>query len=160
MHSENRDIPTDDSTPIGELTWLAGGEVEECSLLLRFFGDDLEPDKITALLGVAPTTAARKSEEVTLWSKPKPAHTGMWLLDCERTDDTPDNQVQLLFGDLADELSIWTDLAASYTAELKCHLFLKRWNRGTIFLPETMSAIAARHLSLNLDIYASVNQPD
>src|SRR5690606_24011946 len=108
--------------------WFAGGEVDECSLLLRFFGDDLDPDAITALLGVPPTIAARKGEPLSNSTVTRPARTGMWLLDCERTDDTPDSQVELLFGDLADDLVVWNKLAEAYLAELKCHLFLRRWN--------------------------------
>ena len=129
----------------------AGGEVDECSLLLRFFGDELEPEAITALLGAPPTLACRKGDAVP--RPPLPAPSGRWLLECEQTTDTLDHQIMLLFGDLTDDLSVWESLAQNHKAELKCHLFMRRWNRGTVLLAETVEAIGARHLQLVFDIY-------
>lgn len=54
------------------------------SASLSFFGDRLEPDRITALLGVQPTNAYRKGE-VYLRSRGREARgrTGLWLLSSE-----------------------------------------------------------------------------
>ena len=125
-----------------------GGEVDECSLILRFFGDDLDPEMITALLGVSATGSQRKGER-----KPLMQDTGVWLLQCERTTDVPDNQVKLLLSDLKDDLKIWRQLSDSFSAEIKCHLFLQRWTRGTIFSVETLAALAARNLNLHVEVY-------
>jgi Domain of unknown function (DUF4279) len=48
--------------PVGELVWVAGGEVDECSVSLGFFGDDLDPDAITTILGICPTKSYRKGD--------------------------------------------------------------------------------------------------
>ena len=130
----------------------AGGEVDECSLLLRFFGDNLDPDAVSAMLGVDSTESFRKGDLVKEGESARRA-TGAWLLDCEKTTDTVDGQVMLLFGDLTDDLGIWESLAESYVAEIKCHLFLRRWNRATILSQSTIEAVGARHLRLHFDIY-------
>jgi hypothetical protein len=134
----------------------AGGEVDECSIMLRFFGDDLEPDSITATLGVPPTGTCRKGE---LRSSGKPGlwHTGYWLLDCERTADTADNQIRLLLeNDLPADLQIWRSLAGRFIAEMKVHLFPARWARGTILTSQTIQMLAERGLRLHLDIYSKL----
>jgi hypothetical protein len=146
-----------DSIPPNEFYSGAGGEVDECSLLLRFFGDDLDPETITALLGVDPTDACRKGDPV------RASHTGRWLLDCERTSDTPDSQIKLLMSDLTDELDVWQRLAASFSAEIKCHLFLKRWTRGTIFSTESLTLLTERGLRLHVEVYTPfppTHEPD
>jgi hypothetical protein len=43
--------------PEGELVCVAGGAIDESSITLRFFGDDLDPDELTQLLGVEPSIA-------------------------------------------------------------------------------------------------------
>jgi hypothetical protein len=139
----------DDPIPKSEFYSGTGGEVDECSLLLRFFGDGLDPDAITALLGVPPTRSQRKGERKNLLQD-----TGVWLLECERTTDTADNQIKLLLSDLADDLAVWQRLSDTYSAEIKCHLFLQRWTRGAIFAAETLAELAARKLRLHVEVYA------
>lgn len=134
----------------------SGGEVDECSIMLRFFGDTLEPESITALLGVQPTESCRKGN-LRSSGKPSAWHTGYWLLDCERTTDTADNQIKLLLEtDLPQELAIWHSLSANFIAEMKVHFSLARWARGTILSATTLQLLSDRGLRLHLDIYAKL----
>jgi hypothetical protein len=131
----------------------AGGEVDECEITLRFFGDNLDPDAVTALLGVEPTDSCRKGDPVLgSW-------TGRWLLACERTNDTPNHQIRLLLSGLTAELAIWSKLGKAFSSEIKCHLFLHRWTRGTIFSTETLAYISARDLKLHVEIYVPHRVP-
>jgi hypothetical protein len=133
----------------------AGGEVDECSIMLRFLGDDLEPDLITELLGVPATLSYRKGDLCCSEGRPLNRPTGFWLLDCERTTDTADNQIQLLLkNDLPIDLTIWRSLTESFIAELRVHLFLARWSRGTILAANTIELLAHRGLRLQFDIYS------
>lgn len=134
----------------------AGGEVDECSIMLRFFGDTLEPESISALLGVQPTTCCRKGEPRSN-GRSGISHTGCWLLECERTTDTADNQIKLLLeNDLPNDLAIWQSLSANFIAEIKVHLSLARWARGTILSAATLQLLSDRGLRLQLDIYAKL----
>lgn len=133
----------------------AGGEVDECSIMLRFFGEDLEPATITALLGVPATSSYRKGDACCSNGKRLNWPTGFWVLDCERTTDTADNQIQkLLQHDLPVDLTIWRSLTQSFIAEMKVHLFLARWARGTILAANTIQLLAERGLRLHFDIYS------
>ena len=105
MDSEPGRPAYEDSERAKEFWSGGGGEVDECSLLLRFFGDDLNPDLISSLLGVPATEAYRKGDQV---SKPSGAYTvptGQWLLQCEETTDSADHQVSLLLADLTNDLN-------------------------------------------------------
>ena len=61
------------------------GELHQTSVSLRFFGDDLDPDEITAALGASPTVGVRKGG-VWLTSRgvEKVAGTGSWRRHVER----------------------------------------------------------------------------
>jgi hypothetical protein len=132
----------------------AGGEVDECMLMLRFFGDALEPTEITKLLGVPPKIAYRKGDPRS--DKPSVLQTtGLWLLECERTNDTADNQIRLLLTeDLPQDLSLWAALSQRFSAAIKIHLYLARWCRETILSADTIALLGERGLKLNIDIYS------
>jgi hypothetical protein len=59
---------------------------------LRFLGDRLDPDRITAILGVQPTKAYRKGERYL--AGPRAGHvtgrTGVWVLMTDTVVDSPD----------------------------------------------------------------------
>src|SRR5262249_44159103 len=63
---------------------LENGVVVETSAALRLFGDDLDPDEITSLLGRAPTSFARKGA-IQGSKVPRAAKTGRWILDMPLT---------------------------------------------------------------------------
>lgn len=132
----------------------AGGEVDGCMLMLRFFGDELDPEEVTELIGTQPTKAHRKGDP----RDTKPSiheQTGLWLLQRQRTGETADNEVMLLLDSLTPELSAWKSLANRFSAGIKVHLYLDRWCRETILSPETIVSLAERRLKLNIDIYSA-----
>lgn len=126
-----------------------GGLVDRCSLTLRFFGDQLDPDCVTALLGVEPTDSQRKGDR-----KPRTLDTGRWILDCEETTDTVDNQIRLLLGDLTDNLRVWQQLGSDFSSSLMISLILRQWTRGTMLSAQTIQSLADRALKLQIEVYA------
>lgn len=70
--------------PIGELIWIAGGEVDECSVSLRFWSDDLIPDDVTQLLGVNPTQSSKKGDVFRGKVYDRIREVGAWLYSVER----------------------------------------------------------------------------
>jgi hypothetical protein len=128
----------------------AGGEVDECAVTLRFFGEDIDPNAITAALGIAPTQAARRGKQ---YRGRFEAQKGLWLLSHDRSAETADHQIQRLFASLSSDLRVWSLLSSQYYAEIKCDLFLEQWCRATILCRETIAAIACRGLQLQVDIY-------
>ncbi len=129
---------------------------------LRFFGDDLDPDEITRLLGCQPTTAERKGG---LWTTKrgveKISPRGSWRLEAD--DCVPGNldvQIEYLFSKLISDLNVWNDLAKRLQADVFCGLFLDEANEGLALEPKTLAALGERNLVLGLDIYSEQDGED
>ena len=145
-------LPPDE--PVGELVWVAGGEVDECSVSLRFFGDDLDPDAITEILGIHPTRSCRKGDIFHGEVYDRIEKIGRWLYSVKRCAGVSlEDQINKLFDQLPAELNVWRELTTRFRADLSCGLWLKRWNRAFDFSPETLRRIAERNLSIGWDIY-------
>ena len=64
-----------------------GGEIDETSISLRFFGDKLEPNETTEKLKCQPTDAHKKGEIVPNKFKPRIVRTGSWLLSNDKSSE-------------------------------------------------------------------------
>ncbi len=135
--------------PAGNLTFIAGGEVDEASVTLRFFGSDLDPDDISHRLGCTPTTSRRKGEIVReRWI----ATTGVWFLRQPRRPEHLAAQIQELFDRLPTGPMVWDHLRR-FDGQLFCRLSCRTWNRQLDLPPELSKQLALRHLTLTLDLY-------
>jgi hypothetical protein len=123
---------------------------------LRFFGDDLDPDEITLLLGAAPTLGARKGGVwLTPGGREKVAKSGTWVLEAK--DHSPgdlDGQVEELLSSLTIDMSVWNDLKRRFSGDIFLGLFLAQSNEGITLSPETLYAVGSRGLILDAAIYA------
>ena len=54
---------------------------------------------------------------------------------------------------MSQDMDAWRDVSARYRANIFCGLFLASWNDGMSLRPETLAALGARGLILDLDIY-------
>ena len=131
------------------------GELHKTAASLRFFGDDLDPDEITRLLGGLPTVGVRKGGT---WSMSggaeKMAHRGQWRVTVERRSPGDlDEQVAELLTPLTTDLAVWNDLTRRFKADVFCGLFLNEFNEGLSLSSEMLEAFGLRGLSLDLDIY-------
>lgn len=133
------------------------GELHKTAASLRFFGDDLDPDEITARLGVAPTVGVRKGGTWrTANGVSKPARTGSWRLHgTSRQPGDLDGQIVELLGTLTDDLSVWQDLTTRFRSDLFCGLFLQSGNDGLSLSAGTLLDIGARGLVVAMDIYGA-----
>ena len=126
-----------------------GGPVDRWTVALRVFGDDLDPAHISALLGVEPSSAARKGDPFPL--------KGRWILDidsedCDENDDVEDG-VRLLLSRLPSHAGLWASLTTSYTVDVSCGLFLSTWNRGFGISADLSRLLADRNLTIGFDLY-------
>jgi hypothetical protein len=121
---------------------------------LRIFGDDLEPDQITRMLGKDPTRSDKKGEPRS-WVPNRPiARTGSWSLkapSCEPGNLDP--QIKEIFHSLTPDLNIWAELTSRFKAELFCGLFMKEWNEGECLSAESLYLLGSRSIPIGLDIY-------
>lgn len=118
---------------------------------LRFFGEDLQPEEVTRLLGVAPTQSQLKGD-VSPSGHVRPVG-GWWLRVEEREPGDLEDQIVALFSELTDDPQVWADLNARYRGDVFCGLFMDTTNEGLELKPETLLMIGQRGLRLGLDIY-------
>jgi hypothetical protein len=131
--------------------------LSESAASLRFFGDDLDPDELTRLLGSAPSVGVRKGEIFRYHRAARrdvKAGTGSWRLHVERRNPGDlDGQIVELLSPLCQDLAVWRDLSARFDADIFCGLFLEKSNEGIDLRPETLMMVASRGLVLDFDIY-------
>jgi hypothetical protein len=129
-------------------------EVSEYHISLRFFGDDLDPDVVSSLLGAQPTTCCRKGDLFRGKVSERIEKTGKWLLQLpEKPGESFEPQITALLGGLTQDLAIWRELTKKYSADLFCGVWLGTSNQGMELSPRLMTQLAERGLYLGLDIY-------
>jgi hypothetical protein len=131
------------------------GELRRTAALLGFYGDDLDPEELSASLGGAPTVAVRKGG---IWhtsrGAEKIASTGSWRVkaDDSRPGDL-DGQIRALLAPLTRDLAIWRDFSARFGGRIFAGAFLGSGNDWLRLEADTLAALAERGLYLDLDIY-------
>lgn len=120
------------------------------------FGDELNPDQISARLGASPTDSHRKGDVKHLRNSEEYVHkTGMWRLnaaDCEPED--LDGQVNELLAALTTDLSVWKDLSERNQIDLFRGLVMDESNEGFGLSSSTLTALAVRGIEIDFDVYA------
>ena len=151
------------SPPTGpeNVVYVAGGEVDEYHICLRFFGDDLDPDALSSKLGAQPTNACRKGDIFRGKVSERVERTGRWLLNLpEIPGEGFEPQIEGLLRRLTQDLGVWRELTAKYKGDIFCGVWLRNWNRGMCLPPELMAQLAERGLELGLDIYTDTDRDD
>ena len=78
----------------------------------------------------------------------------MWSLHAPETAPADlDAQVSAILSRLTDDAHVWAALRAKYHVDLSCGWFMEYGNEGVSIEPETMSALGARGILLDIDLY-------
>ena len=131
------------------------GGVDHSVATLRFFGDDLIPNEISAMLGAQPSASCVKGQEIVgrATGQIRYAKTGSWHLYSERREpEDLEAQVFELLGQLTDSLTVWQSLAR-YEPNLFCGIFMATGNDGLVLSPRALFSLGQRGIALQLDIY-------
>ena len=136
-----------------------GGAIQDATVSLRFFGDDLIPADITKLLGAAPTEARKKGDVIQRSRYHLKARTGSWLLKSalDRRTELSD-QISGLLDQVTSDSKVWHKLTTRYSADLFCGLFLDEFNRGFNLPPTLVARLAKLGLGISFDIYGPVSE--
>ena len=133
----------------------------EFTIALRFFGDDLDPEKISSRLGVTPTYGCRKGDRIRVKTRDRIATTGKWLLKIPaKSEDSLDLVIGILLDGMTKDLHVWRKLANAYDGDLYCGVSLDGASKGMELSPRLTRRLAERGLQLGLDIYAVRNEDD
>ena len=118
------------------------GQLQKSAATLGFYGDDLDPDEITALLGVTPTVGVAKGGSwLTSLGGEKVAHTGSWRIEANPCEP--------------EDLNGWLTLTRRFRGVIFCGLWLKTHNEGLELRADVLGLLAERGLLLDFDIYAT-----
>jgi uncharacterized protein DUF4279 len=132
-----------------------GGVVDETDVCLGVYGDDLDPDQVTVMLGCEPTSSHRKGDRT---KRGIVRRRGAWLLSSKGTAD-PEELTCKLLDRLPKDERTWARLAKEYEVQLRFGLFLQRWNRGLDFTPQLVARMAKLHARIIFDVYGPDDAP-
>jgi hypothetical protein len=146
------DVPPEDLVSVG-------GPIQNSTVSLRLFGDDLEPAEVSSLLGSQPTEARKKGELIAHSRYHRQARTGSWLLK-SRLDRNTDlaKQIEALLNLVTSDVAVWRKLTERYSVDLFCGVFLDADNRGFDLSPHLVLRLAERGLSIGFDIYGPASE--
>ena len=132
------------------------GAISRTKASLRFFGDQLDPDEITRVLGKVPTIAEKKGQAYRRRSdgRKRVARVGTWRLRANtRAPGDLSGQIEDILLGMTDDLEVWAELSARFRIDLFCGLFMEDGNEGEQLEPEALRKLAERNIPLALDIY-------
>lgn len=122
---------------------------------LRVFGDDLDPDEITRLLGHSPSESWRQGElQSSRGGRTITRRCGAWFLKADPAEPEDfDGQVNSILGVLTSDVMSWSALTARFDVDLFCGWFMGASNEGVTVSPSTMEKLGRFGIALSLDIY-------
>lgn len=135
--------------------WIPMSAFDHSLVTLRFFGDGLLPEEVSALLGATPAASHHKGQELrgSRSGTVRIARTGSWQLDAERREpEDLDAQIFEILDQLTGDLAVWQALAR-FRPDLFCGLFMGSSNDGVSLSPRALLALGERGIELGLDIY-------
>ena len=153
MAGINSDSANEDSERVVSF----GGPVDRVKVSLRVFGDDLDPDEVSRVLGCEPSGETRKGDVTVggVTGRRRVAPCGSWhLASTEDQSVETEEQVSKLLSRLSSDLDVWKELTRKYRVDLFCGLFLNEFNRGFSLSSGLLKELAERNLKIEFDIYA------
>jgi hypothetical protein len=135
-------------------------DISGSTVSIRFFGSELNPERITQLLGCGPSSAAKTGEKIIKKNgREITVQKGVWLLSYGESDEVlVEEKIERLFGKLTDDLESWREVTKDLdSADVFCGLFIDNWNEGFTLSPAITRKISERNLEINFDVYSSID---
>jgi hypothetical protein len=122
---------------------------------LRVFGDSLEPEEVSALLGRDPSRCHRKGDPLGGANGAAVEPTGAWILDSDLSEKTEiEEHIETLLSRVSNDTDEWDQLTSMYSAWILCSAFLDQYNEGFELSPRVARSLAERGLVVAFDIYS------
>lgn len=140
--------------PMGPMLFTAGGLIDSSKATLAIYGDDLDPEQVTAKLGVAPTRSQRRG--VLAKDRTVAARVGAWFLSEQgAAPEGPNELAHRLKKRLPEDPVLWASLGEEVSIQMRFGLFQEAWNRGFDLDPEVVAWLGRIGATLVFDIYAN-----
>ena len=134
-----------------------GGPIDETSIALRVFGDDLIPKEVTERLRIEPTSHCLKGDIFRGKRYDRIEKTGKWLHSRPHVTGDVDEIVQSLLGDLPADAEVWNWIHRRFDADLFLGIWMNDWNRGFTIDAATSASLGERGLTIGYDIYCDTS---
>lgn len=122
---------------------------------LRVFGDALEPEEVSALLGREPTRCHRKGDPVGGDESSAVEPTGAWILDSTLSEKAEiEDHIETLLSSVSNDTDEWEQLFSRFSASILCSAFLDQYNEGFELSPRIARSVSERGLVMAFDIYS------
>jgi hypothetical protein len=126
---------------------------------LRFYGEQLDPDEITRLLGKKPSAVHYKGDVVGSRKRILPHSSWRLEADVREPGDLP-AQIEEIFSGATSDLSVWRQLARRYRTDLFCGVFLYATNEEFYVPPDALLMLGERGVQLSLDVYNDMSDTE
>ena len=128
-------------------------DIDRIEIELRVSSDDLDPDRITRMLGVVPSAAARKDESVDVEGVPVTQPTGVWRYALPASPEWElSDAIDTLLEQMPADPALWESLSGWADVAVICGLYVHDVNRGADLHPDTLARLAERRVALRLEI--------
>ena len=128
-------------------------EIDRLEIALRVTATELDPERITRMLGVAPTLAGRKGETVDHAGVPVTQRTGTWTYALPTSPEWElGDAIDTLLEQLPADPALWESIAAWADVAVVCGLYVHDIDRAADIEPDTLARLAERRLALRIEI--------
>jgi hypothetical protein len=136
-----------------------GGPVDETGACVAVYGEDLDPDAVSALLGCSPTSSHRRGDR--RGPRSPPYKRGGWFLQRRgKAPEGPEELVAKLLSQLPEDEAVWLKLDERYEVQVRFGIHMTGWNRGFDLSPDLIAKVARLHARVGFDIYAYGDEED
>jgi len=105
------------------------------------------------MLGVNPTIAARRGEEMDVGGVPVAQRTGVWVYALPASPEWElGDAIDTLLERLPHDPALWESLAGWASVAVVCGLFIHDADRAADLPPDTLARLAERRLALSLQV--------
>ena len=120
---------------------------------LRIFGDRLEPEEVSALLGCEPTCFHRRGDKVSTANLSLIEPTGAWILESPLDDRSEiEEHVEALLTAVTNDCDEWASLTSRFSASILCRVAFERREGGLEVSPRLACSLAERGLVIAFEV--------
>jgi hypothetical protein len=136
-----------------------GGPVDELSVAVCLYSETLEPEELTALLGVEATSSHRRGERKG--PRSPPFKKGAWIFS-RRFLSAQDSETAILehLEQLPADQDLWREILTKYEVQVRFGVFQNAWNQGFGLSPEAVQRIGVFGAHVVFDIYCECDDSD